>query len=79
MTDFTPTQNPLPSLIRMIVSGTARHILTSAATLLAGYGAISTDQETQFVSIGGGIIVWLAGVAWSAANKTAVADAVNPT
>lgn len=78
MTDFRPSpQNPLPSLIRMLISAGARHFLTGIGGALVTSGAITGDQTAQFVQIGGGIIVWLAGYAWSAANKKAVTDAIN--
>ncbi len=80
MTDFTPTPaNPLPSLLRMLVSAGARHALTGLGGFLVASGAIQGDQQTQFVQIAGGIVVWLAGYAWSAANKKMVVNAVNPT
>ncbi len=75
MTDTT--QNPLPSLLRMLVSAGARHFLTGIGGALVTVGAINSDQTAQFVQIGGGIIVWLAGYAWSAANKKMVTDAVS--
>lgn len=69
-------QNQLPSLLRMLVMGAARHALTGIAGSLVTAGALSSDQTAQFVQIGGGIVVWLAGYAWSAANKKAVKAAV---
>lgn len=76
MTDFTPT-NPLPSLLRMLVTAGARHALTGLGGFLVASGAITGSQTQQFVEIGGGIIVWLAGYAWSAANKKMVTNAVD--
>ena len=78
--NFTPpADSPLPSLLRMVVSGFAHHLLTGLGGILVANGAITGDQTSQFVQIGGGIIVWLAGYAWSVANKQAVNNAVNPT
>lgn len=69
--------NPLPSLLRMLVTAGARHALTGIAGALVAHGALSNDQTAQFIQIAVGIAVWLAGYAWSAANKKMVTNAVD--
>lgn len=72
--------NPLPGLLQTIVAGIARHVLTGLAGGLAVSAGLSTSQETQFVTGGAAVVVWLAGVGWSIMQKknTAVALA-SPT
>lgn len=62
---------PLPSFLRMMVSATARHLLTGIAGALATAGVIQGDQQTQFVAIAGSIVLWSAGLIWSAMQKKA--------
>lgn len=77
MTDTT-NSSALPSLLRMMVSAGARHLVTAVAGSLVTAGAIQSDQQTQFVTIATGVVVWAAGLAWSYANKKAVKDAAIP-
>lgn len=77
MNDNVPlSSEPLPSLIRMMVTAGARHALTGISGALIANGAIQNDQQAQFISIATGIIVWLAGFAWSAMQKKAMVNAV---
>lgn len=55
--------------IEPLVSGLARHVITGLAGSLVTAGAIQKDQQTQFIAIGSGILVWAAGMAWSAWQK----------
>lgn len=63
--------------VQPLITGLARHAMTAAAGALAGLGAIQTDQQTQFISIGSGILVWLAGYAWSAWQKRQQVKAID--
>lgn len=52
-----------------ILRGQVRHILTGAAGALVAAGALQGDQQTQFVTIGSGVVVYLGTVAFSAWEK----------
>lgn len=68
--------NPLPSFLQMIVGALARHFLTTLAGSLATVCGLSHDQQVQFVTGGGAVIVWLVGVLWSMAQKKTVASSL---
>lgn len=70
-----PETDHLPPMIRWVVASVARHLLTSVGTLLGGVGAILPDQESQFVTVGLGIVLWGAGFAWSVAEKKLITNA----
>ncbi len=52
-------------LRNLVIGGVARHVLTAIAGFLVTTGALSASQSTQFVSMGCGIVLWAATVAWS--------------
>ena len=57
-------------LQKLVIGGVARHVLTAIAGSLVAAGAIhSGSEQTQFVSIGCGVALWAAGIAWSWWNK----------
>lgn len=68
MTDFTPTVT-LPSWARTIVAASARKLMTAAAASLVTWGAIDHDQATQVVTIGSGLLLFLASYAWTWAKE----------
>ena len=58
------------NLQTLVIGGVARHVLTGVAGYLVAAGAIHSGQEqTQFVSIGCGIVLWAVGLGWSWWNK----------
>ena len=59
----------LYALAKPLLAGAARHVMTAVAGVLIAQGAITTDQQAQFVTIASGIAVWAAGYAWSAWQK----------
>jgi hypothetical protein len=67
-------ENELPSFLKMVVGAAARHALAALAGALVANGAVQGDQTTQFVSIGSGIVIWLAGYAWSAVQKHTISN-----
>lgn len=67
-------ENPLPSFLQMIVGAAVRHAMSAFAGILVANGAVQSDQAAQFVSIGTGIVIWLAGYGWSAVQKHTVAN-----
>lgn len=64
MTDFTPTVQ-LPSLVTQMVTALARKALTVAATALIGWGVLPEGQSDGFVSVGLGLALGAASVAWT--------------
>jgi hypothetical protein len=71
--------NPLPSFLQMIVAGFARHVLTGLAGGLAVSAGLSTSQQGELVQGGAAVVVFLAGVGWSMAQKKAVAQSNSPS
>lgn len=72
--DFTPApaDNPLPPLLRWVLAGQLRHILSGLGVFLAAHGAIATDQQAQFISIGTGVALYVTGAGWSLMEKKAL-------
>jgi hypothetical protein len=64
--------SPLPGLVSWVIASAARHALTGLGGVLVTAGAIQPVQQDQFVVMATGIAVWLAGLAWSAAEKKAL-------
>lgn len=52
-------------LVKSVVAGQARHVLTAAGVWMAGHGLIQSDQQDQFVQIGVGAALYLLGAGWS--------------
>lgn len=52
-----------------ILKGQVRHLVTALAGALVAAGAITPDQQTSFITIATGIVVWIAASAWSAYDK----------
>jgi hypothetical protein len=67
-----PATPNIPSPVARILSMALEKALTTAAVALAGYGAIQSTQEAQFVTIGTGLVLygisWLVGVAKAKAS-----------
>jgi hypothetical protein len=55
-----------------VLAGQARHVMTMLAGSLVTLGAIQSDQQSQFISIGSGIVVWLVAAIWSGVQKNGV-------
>jgi hypothetical protein len=68
--------NPLPGLLQMVLAGQARHILTGLSGAVAASAGLSHDQQTQFVTGGVAVILYLAGAGWSFMQKSASKAAV---
>lgn len=66
--DFTPTVQ-LPSLVAQIVTALARKALTVASASLVTWGLLPEGQSTEFVSIGLGLALGAASLAWTALEK----------
>lgn len=68
MSDFNPN-GAQPSLFAQAIASLIRHGLTAVAGILGTEGVLSTDQQTQFVSVGAALA--LAGVSyvWSIVQK----------
>ncbi len=67
---MTPTTvNEVTPLWTQILAGITRHGLSALSGVLVSAGALNTDQQSQFVAIGSGIVLWLGQVAWSAIQK----------
>ncbi len=58
-----------PAILNQVVEGLARHGLTALAGILASAGYLSTDQTTQFVTLGASLVTFLLGVGWSIWQK----------
>lgn len=72
MTDQSSDQTTaslVPSLKDQIISAMARHLLTAVAGYLAAQGVLTSDKQEQFVTMGGAIAVWGAGVLLSCIQK----------
>jgi uncharacterized protein (DUF736 family) len=52
-----------------IVAGQIRTIVASAGGALVAVGAVSTSEESSFITISTGIIMWAIPAAWSAWDK----------
>ena len=70
--------NPLPSFLQMIVASFARHILTGLAGGLAVSAGLSTSQQGEMIQGGAAVVVFLAGVGWSAIQKKNLSTAAAP-
>lgn len=68
MTDFDPKPTQ-PDLMVQALGLMTRHGLTVLAGVLGEHGLLSTDQQTQFVSIGVSIALGAAALAWSYVQK----------
>lgn len=55
--------------VKPIVTGVVRHVITGAATALGGAGVLSSDQQTQFVSIASATLLYGVSLGWSAWQK----------
>jgi hypothetical protein len=55
-----------------VLAGQVRHLMTVVAGALVGVGALQSDQQSQFISIGSGIVVWLVAAVWSGVQKNGV-------
>lgn len=63
----TPSQ--LDDLIAQAAGSVLRHGLTALAGALGTLGALSSDQQTQFVAVGGALAMWGVGLLWSVIQK----------
>lgn len=68
MTDFTPTVQ-LPSLVTQMVTALARKALTVAAASLVTWGVLPEGQSNEFVTIGAGLALGTASLAWTWVDK----------
>lgn len=68
MSDFNPSNDP-PSVAVQVIAALARHILTAAAGALGTAGVLTTDQQTQFVSLGAALALGGVSYAWSVIQK----------
>jgi hypothetical protein len=50
---------------QLIIGSTLRHVLTAVAGALVSAGALSNGQESQFVAIGSGLVLWALAYGWS--------------
>lgn len=80
MTDGLPSPSTiqLPPLALTLATSAARFVLTAGAAWLVKAGWVQSDQQTQVIQIGVGIVLGAAALAWSwyekqANHKTAVA------
>lgn len=62
----------VPSLLQAALAALVRHGLTTLGTVLVGYGALGTDQQSSFVTIGSGLVVWLGSYGLSVYQKKGV-------
>lgn len=70
------TGNPLPGLMQIPVKLVAQGLLTGVGGGLLAAGYISKVQDTQLITGGAAVLVWLAGVGWAIMHhKNAVAAA----
>ena len=69
MTDFMPNSDPTPHLWQQTVALVARHGLTVLAGILGEHGVLSADQQTQFISVGGALVLGAVSMAWSYVQK----------
>lgn len=76
MTDFNPNVAQQPDLLVQGVGLVTRHGLTVLAGMLGEHGLLSTDQQTQFVSLGVSIALGAAALAWSYIQKRNAKKAV---
>jgi hypothetical protein len=80
MSDQAPVVG-LPPLAQSIVRAVLQKGLAALAATLTTYGAISTDQQTAFVSLMLSIVLWAVSFAWTyVQEKTAhitLATAIN--
>lgn len=68
--DFTPpAADQPPSLVTQMVAAVTRHGLTVLAGVLGERGILSSDQQTQFVGIGGAIVTAGLALTWSFYQK----------
>lgn len=68
------------NLIGLIVGGVTRHVLTGVAGSLVAMGWITGDDQQKFITMGVGIAIGAAGLAWSWWNKVGhakLADELN--
>ena len=68
---MSDASNPLPGLLQMVLAGQARHILTGLSGAVAASAGLSHDQQTQFITGGVAVILWVAGAGWSFMSKQA--------
>ena len=73
----TDQTKPLPGFLSSMVASVARHGLTSAASALATFGVIQASQSSEFIDLGLSVVLWGAGLWWSAIQKKNVVKAVN--
>lgn len=62
-------------LLKQLGGAIARHMLTAVAGTLVALGAVSPDQQNNFITIGAGLAVWGIGFAWSWWQKAHAAKA----
>lgn len=68
MSDFDPNTST-PSLGVTVLASVARGALNAGAGALVSLGAITSDQQTQLVSIGVAVVLWAAAQGWSYIQK----------
>ncbi len=76
---MTDPANPLPSFLQMIVASFARHVLTGIAGGLAVSAGLSVSQQSEMIQGGAAVVVFLAGVGWSAAQKKSLENSAVST
>lgn len=75
MVQFDPVPTAVPPLALQILGGLARHGMTYVAGILATAGALTGDQQAQFISIGVSLLLAGASYAWSVIQKRNVKKA----
>lgn len=52
-----------------LVASIVRHAMTGLSGVLAANGALTTDQQAQFVSVGSALLLYGAAQVWSLIQK----------
>lgn len=69
MSDQTQVAKAPPSFLTSMVASIARHILTTAAGGLVTFGVFKATQTSEFIDLGGAVVLWGFGLWWSSIQK----------